>query len=226
MRIIDRQNDFYDYLQDPTDTLVFDRRKSFLLDKKRICEAMHKCNRFRNCSHYLITIQCGAVFWLFLATITEFDKGIVVWREPKNYELKLLFSWKNYDVKSRPIRVAVHECDLRRWNKKTSEYVISYDDIRNDTKLYNSIHDGGEDCSTLKSFPCAKNGWREVVYDFPILRGIGVSNFIDPVEIFCAIEEHFSRAKTASERTEPIGITNDDKIIMHGFDTKTSFRGK
>ena len=33
MRIIDKQHDFYDYLQDPTDRIVFDRRGSFLLTK-------------------------------------------------------------------------------------------------------------------------------------------------------------------------------------------------
>ena len=37
MRIIDKQHDFYDYLQDPTDRIVFDRRGSFLLTKKLFC---------------------------------------------------------------------------------------------------------------------------------------------------------------------------------------------
>jgi hypothetical protein len=32
--------------------------------------------------------------------------------------------------------------------------------------------------------------------------------------------------KSKLETTEAKGTTNDDKIIMHGFDTKTSFRGK
>ena len=37
MRIIDKNHDFYDYLQDPTDnTIVFDRRGSFLLEKSYI----------------------------------------------------------------------------------------------------------------------------------------------------------------------------------------------
>ena len=31
MRIIDNKHDFYDYLQDSTDHLVFDRRRSFCL---------------------------------------------------------------------------------------------------------------------------------------------------------------------------------------------------
>ena len=37
MRIIDKQHDFYDYLQDPTDRIVFDRRGAFLLTKKLFC---------------------------------------------------------------------------------------------------------------------------------------------------------------------------------------------
>ena len=60
----------------------------------------------------------------------------------------------------------------------------------------------------------------------PILKACGIGSIIDPLEMFCAIEEHFSLEKTASERTDAIGSTNDDKITMHGFDTKTSFRGK
>ena len=31
-------------------------------------------------------------------------------------------------------------------------------------------------------------------------------------------------AKTASETTEAKGTTNEDKVVMHGFDVKTSFR--
>ena len=40
MRIIDKQHDFYDYLQDPTDRIVFDRRGSFLLTKELFCEGL------------------------------------------------------------------------------------------------------------------------------------------------------------------------------------------
>ena len=42
--------------------------------------------------------------------------------------------------------------------------------------------------------------------------------------MFCAIEEYFSIEKSKMETTEPKGATNDDKIVMHGFDTKLSFR--
>jgi hypothetical protein len=44
------------------------------------------------------------------------------------------------------------------------------------------------------------------------------------MSIFYAIEEHFSMEKTASETTEAKGTTDEDKIAMHGFDVKKSFR--
>lgn len=233
MRIIDKNHDFYDYLQEPTDTLVFDRRGSFLLDKKRICDAMYHCNfRTEDYSHSLISVQCGAAFWLFLATVTKFVDDSWTYRSnemPEDYELELLMSWKNYDIESKPIRVAVHECSWYRWENddpKTGKYNISEQDLKNDTALGNRIQLGGYDVSTMETSVSTKNGYNKIVYNIPLLRGLGIANLINPVEIFCGIEEHFSRAKTASERTEPIGATNDDKITMHGFDTKTSFRGK
>ena len=61
---------------------------------------------------------------------------------------------------------------------------------------------------------------------YPILKACGISEVISAEEIFNAIEEHFSLLKTESEKTEPVDATNDDKIVMHGFDTKISFRGK
>jgi hypothetical protein len=72
---------------------------------------------------------------------------------------------------------------------------------------------------------CTWNRDKKTTYEIPILKASGLASVIDPLEMFCSIEEYFSREKTMAETTEPKGITNDDKIIMHGFDTKTSFRG-
>ena len=64
------------------------------------------------------------------------------------------------------------------------------------------------------------------IQDVPILKACGIADLVDPVSVFCAIEEHFSMEKTASETTEAKGTTDEDKVIMHGFDVKTSFRKK
>ena len=60
----------------------------------------------------------------------------------------------------------------------------------------------------------------------PLLKACGIAGLIDALDVFLSFEEYFSLEKTASERRDPIGSTNDDKITSHGFDTKISFRGK
>ena len=70
------------------------------------------------------------------------------------------------------------------------------------------------------------NGNKVIIKTIPILKNIGIPQLIPPLDIYLALEEYFSEMKTSSERTDPIGMTNDDKIISRGFDIKTSFRGK
>lgn len=213
MRIIDKQHDFYDYLQDPTDTIVFDRRDSFLLTKEMVCDKLRVwsdtyINRY-------ILLQCGSNFWLFLLTITEFSDNM-----PKDYDIKLLDYWKNYDKPLLDTPISLTEIRFPYYFYLRSNNNQLRDAINhNEYKLVNSFN-------SSRSY--RSNGIRYDVkeYTIPLLKACGVSNLVDPTTIFCAIEEYFSMKKTASETTEPKGITNDDKIIMHGFDTKTSFRGK
>ncbi len=49
---------------------------------------------------------------------------------------------------------------------------------------------------------------------------------INPLDIYLAFDEYFSLEKQAQERTESVGITDKERIENHGFDVKTSFRGK
>ena len=49
---------------------------------------------------------------------------------------------------------------------------------------------------------------------------------MDPLAVYLAIEEFFSKEKTAAERIESVGLTDKERIENHGFDAKTSFRGK
>jgi hypothetical protein len=228
MRIIDKNTDFYDYLQDPTDTLVFDRRGSFLLEKEDVCRALgrywHGREQFR-----FILLQCGATFWLFLVYVTEFDS----WDIPTDYELELLHTWKNFDKSNELLKIDVLDrggsykmCDdkTHKYNlelvKKYSEDIVDYIN-RND-----SYHYSRSNMNNNTKFIDYKGGHKKEVQTIPILRPSGMGKLINPQEIFSAIEEYFSIEKTKLETTEPKGATNDDKIIMHGFDTKTSFRGK
>ena len=225
MRIIDNRHDFYDYLQDSTDTIVFDRRNSFLLTKEHLCshvEPIHLYAKDRDIYRFLL-LQCGATYWLILMTITKFNSFKIL-----DYKLELLSMWKNYDKSTIPIKLSEIKINaLYKYMHYKYDTYTNY--INNATNLQDAINNNDfkeeriiSHCMISK---CIKNTIKREIKDMPILNACGIMNIIDPVDIFTAIEEHFSLEKTNSERIEPLGATNDDKIVMHGFDTKISFRG-
>lgn len=224
MRIIDKKADFYDYLQDSTDTIVFDRRQSFELTKKLVCDNL----RVRGTNHTYMLLQCGYQYWLFLLTVTDKDQ----YDCPKDYSLELLDTWKNYNAPSalisiKQIRILKYDFDCASpFNQKKGflKYLnSSLDKLRAFINNNEYRTEASFDKNTV--YKDHKGGWTKESLTIPLLKSSGFSAIINPVDVFYAIEEYFSMQKTAAERTEPLGITNDDKISMHGFDTKTSFRG-
>lgn len=223
MRIIDKQHDFYDYLQDPTDKIVFDRRGSFLLTRQEFCDGIRFARYYGDSEHRFVLLQCGATHWLFLATITIKDRN---WY-PVDYELEFLTEWKNYDRPNRLIKL-----HMISFGMSMLEYMIGSIDpkwVRTRIgDLVAAVNRG--DYKVEKDLGCHfksidhKGTHIKEKQEFPILKACGIAELVNPVSVFCAIEEYFSIEKTASESTEPQGITDEDKVIMHGFDTKTSFR--
>lgn len=226
MRIIDKYHDTYDYMQDPTDTLVFDRRGSFELTKDEVCRSISTVRR-DNSKYRFLVLQCGATYWLILLTITARD---TLW--PTNYTLEFLSTWKNFNRKRNLIKLSVIDgwfpefCPLgyrKDYDYDKIKKNISSIQQRIDTEMINYAH-------TIAEAEYTYRDWRteEVkdAYKPPLLKSTGLFTVIDPMEVFLAIEEHFSLIKTEAERTEAIGTTNNDKIVSHGFDLKTSFRGK
>ena len=61
----------------------------------------------------------------------------------------------------------------------------------------------------------------ELLAEKPLLRDTGIPALIPPFEIYKNLEMYLSSLKT--EKTVDIA-TNDEKIINHGFDMKSSFR--
>ena len=232
MRIIDKNHDFYDYLADPNDVIVFDRRGSFLLEKQHVLDAIyylnvHYCRYNSDREHKFLVLQCGAAFWVFLLTVTLWNQpywtGSAV---PADYDLSLVTSWKDYGAKSRPLCVRVTACNAVKYDRRTKRWIFDLDTLDTDQIKQSANTSHCKDLSTLQVSKSTRQGIERHDYTIPILSGVGINKLVDPLDIFCSIEEHFSRERTASERAEPIGATNEDKIIMHGFDTKTSFRGK
>lgn len=231
MRIISKEYDFYDYLQDYNDTIVFDRRKSFNLTKEIVCSKLGNgynelgkyCKRDDGRDYRHIVLQSCCTFWLILLIITERDFCDC----PKNYKLKFLHTWRNYKAKRRLLEVfEISNAGIINVDKMGMEYERVYDEEYAFKHLDWSISyatDYSSNYRTISNYVDYDGN----EYSIPILRYSGIDHtIINPLDLFCSIEEYFSMEKTESETTEPKGVTNNDKIIMHGFDTKISFRGK
>lgn len=212
MRIIDKNNDFYDYLQDSTDTLVFDRRGSYELTKDQICGTLDMVRYYRASKYRFLLLQCGATYWLILLTITAKDSY-----RATSYNLELLAKWKNHNKKRQLIQL-----DLITFSNMYLLRPKDYSAKEFDYNKIKSFVDIMKQDIDLNNYTCEYT----IANKKPLLKSTGFPTIVDPTDVFYAIEEHFSMLKTESERTEAIGSTNNDKIIMHGFDTKTSFRGK
>lgn len=220
MRIIDKNTDFYDYLQNVyiDKSIVFDRTDSYLLTKEIMCDNMKYISSDPGDIVFLLMQVCNK-FWLFKITITEVNN----WRAPKKYQVELLFSWDNYNKKRELIRLDFIRFGLSVYRSKlrffSDSEVLSKLDIlikaidTNDYEIYMPI--------TEHRFYI--NGTKTVKH-IPILKACGIADFIDPLEIYLAFEEYFMLEKSSGERTESVGLTDEEKIGNHGFDIKSSFR--
>ena len=226
MRIIDKNRDYYDYLQSSEDNrIIFDRRGSFVLTKQALCSAFNFVRYWDKTPYRILLMQCGCSYWLFLAEITK--KG--GWRNyPEDYTLELLSFWKNYNKERRVINISVicpHLPFTMPWIPPTKEDILKYKDaLQNEVMLGNYSKE--DDLSHDTKSTDYKGSWKKEELNFPLLKECGIAGLVSAQDIFVAIEEYFSIEKTESETTEPKGATNEDKIVMHGFDVKTSFRGK
>jgi len=225
MRIIDKNTDYYDYLQDREDPLVFDRRGSFLLTKELFCKGLNSGwysgtgRQFRP-----VLLQCGATYWLIIVTAKAWDKFYNV----TEYELNVVASWKNYDKPRAIIRMnLLHFPDPFIWDYyyNSLDEIIADVDVLKSAIDHNNIQYLTEIHKAVKVTDYKNAGIREM-QEYPILTACGISNLIPAEDIYNALDEHFALNKSDAESTVAEGTTNKDKIVNHGFDTKVSFRGK
>lgn len=240
MRIIDKNTDFYDYLQNVyrDDSITFDRTDSFVLTKEMMSRYLFSSIRYPELHDYkFLLLQVCNTFWIFVADLTAISKDIYGSDKVSDYNLELLATWKNYNKVRELIKLDVISIKFGLWMdiRKHPKYKYHYSKYKYDKeKILNNLdtviklidtNDYRIDRSIDSHSVQLGNGtW--VKKHIPLLKACGVAKLIDPLEIYIAFEEFFSLEKTASERTESVGITDKEKIENHGFDTKTSFRGK
>ncbi len=228
MRIIDKNTDFYDYLQGiyRDDTVVFDRTDSFILTKGEVCSRLYNAPIF-------LFLQVCNTFWLFfIEDIKRNDYGFTV-----DYSVNYLGTWKDYNSKRVLIKMNTVTfpslnfgtlSTLMSYSKEKHHYVYDKNKIITNTeKIINEIKTNNyriERRLDNGRVQAGDGSWHEK--HIPILKECGIVKHINPQDIYLAFEEYFLTEKTASERTESVGLTDKEKIENHGFDTKISFRGK
>ena len=218
MRIIDKNTDFYDYYQNiyKDDTFTFDRRDSFLLTKEMLCDcfSIHSSWYFKKEKEYknYLLLQICHNYWLFKVIFTEIDY-INGFEKIKNYDIELITKWKNWNKPRKLCDLNIIDFYFYKYTNNINNLVKSIN--TNDYKIIKDINK-----YTIY------NGNKEFIKTIPLLKACGIADCIDAHEVYLAFEEYFSLEKTASERREPLNTTDIDRIERHGFDKKTSFRGK
>ena len=223
MKILDKNTDYYDYLQNvyPDATFTFDRRSSFILTKEEIAchirqdkgyALIDSYNNNRKC----LLIQVCNTFWLLPVVGSVFDYGFAT-----KMEIESVVTWKNYNLPRKLFSVKLIE--FTAYSYFTKKRHLSIQEYLSD-KIARVNTNDYDDIFEFTHFLVPVHG-RDFEYrEYPILKETGIPKFIEPEEIYHAFEEYFSAEKTATERTESTNITDKEKIQNHGFDTKASFR--
>ena len=240
MRIIDKQKDFYDFYQGMyrDDSIAFDRTDSFLLTKEIMCDhlwmARAHCRwwwKGRYPEHCLMLMQVGNTFWLFLVKMVESETYND--DKPIDYDIYIETTWKDYDLPRKLFRLDIIDfsSDLTHkiieFNRKRGlQYDIAKIMARESDLIKAIKHGEYTVLDSINKHVYRKDGGEEIEKHIPLLKASGINQVVEPLDIYLAFEEYFSLEKTASERTESVGLSNDEKVENHGFDLKTSFRGK
>lgn len=243
MRIIDKQKDFYDFYQGMyrDDSITFDCTDSFLLTKEIMRDHLWMARRhgqwwwqkgrYHYPEHCFTLMQVGNTFWLFLVRMV--DSSTYNDDKPIDYDAYIVTTWKDYDLPRKLLRLDIIEFspDLTRKitefdRKRGCQYDIG-EILARESDLIKAINHGEYTVlNSINKHVYRKDGGEKIEKHIPLLKASGINQVVDPLDIYLAIEEYFSLEKTASERTESVGLSNDEKVENHGFDLKTSFRGK
>lgn len=202
MRIIDKNKDFYDYFQDYDSDIVFDRRGSHILTNEEL-NTWVLWSRHKADDKYFL-LQIGYTNWLILAKPTKINQDAYGSYTVENFSLELIEMWTDYNK----------SIDFKFGEIKTHyniEYITS--------KKFNHKNTLIDDIK-LGNFEY-KNNFTE---KSPIiLNKTKLSSILNAQDVYLAIEEWLSHKK---DDVVHDSMTDKEKIVSHGFDTKESFRGK
>lgn len=201
MRIIDKNKDFYDYFQDYDSDIVFDRRNSRILTDSEIC-ALYG-GFYEKFHDKFLLLQIGYTNWL-IKMIAEKINDSDTWLVCNDYRLELIEMWKDYNksVDFKFGEIKTHYTLEYLTSKKFNHKTALIDDIK------------------LGNFEYIKNFTEKSPI---ILNKTKLPSILNAQDVYFAIEEWLSHKKDDIVHDS---MTDKEKIVSHGFDTKSSFRGK
>lgn len=204
MQILDKNKDFYDFYQNIyiDKTYTFDRRKSVYFHKEDWNEIFY--NNERNYIYYVL--QVGYSRYLYKITYLGVSTGWIIRLD--NYKVELVKYWKNYDNLV-DFEFGIEE-ELESYGYKN--YHPSYEKQSIDSLYNTELKKAYLYASRLKGM------------SYPILCESGIASCTDSHQLYMDIEEWLSAQKERELRTESKDITDKQKIVNHGFDTRESFR--
>lgn len=202
MRIIDKNKDFYDYFQDYDSDIVFDRRGSHILTNEEL-NVWVLWSRHKADDKYFL-LQIGYTNWLILAKPTKINQDGYGGYTVEDFSLELIEMWKDYNksVDFKFGEIKTHYTLEYLTSKKFNHKTVLIDDI----KLGNFEY---------------KNNFTEK--SLIILNKTKLPSILNAQDVYLAIEEWLSHKKDDIVHDS---MTDKEKIVSHGFDTKSSFRGK
>jgi hypothetical protein len=204
MHIIDKNKDYYDYLQKiygRDTTITYDRRGSKVLSNQALWELIAPIERYYNKKDgALFVLEVGYTQYLFRAFVL-FSKPLkyTMVSMPCNGRIELVHIFEDhkhyFDAPMTLVSARGANSFWYSWKPKKSPQVWNYSELNVDTKLAipNPILKG----TTLPSWVDAQKIW------------IGLSNFI---------------SAKYNDKTIEIVNTDVEKAVQHGFDKVSSFR--
>ena len=210
MRIIDKYKDYYDFFGHKSEdkTLVYDRRGSTPLNKETVLFHIYRYSRDNS-----LTFGLQAGFKLFILEAIHLQADYDPKTRKLQYvagDLQLVDSIDNFNWAGQPLQFVDLKLPYTRFNNRWYTYRSAWD------RSYQN---------QLKTVPVMRkkdNGQPdEPLAEKPLLCDTAIPALIPPFEIYKNLEMYISSLKT--EKTVDIA-TNDEKIINHGFDMKSSFR--
>lgn len=209
MRIIDKNKDYYDYLQCYDDNLVYDRRGSIILTDEDICNLWSGWHN--DFSDKYLLLQVGYSYWLILAKCESTAVSISNCPQCIEYSLELVDYWKDYN-----------HFDKLHFGTVKKDYSVEFMFSKKFDWKSNLIND-------------IKMGNYEYVKDFTvdiykkieninlIFHNIKIPSIVKAEDLYNAFDEYFSHLK---DDVKVDNMTDIEKVESHGFNKKTSFRGK